>query len=682
MIRGTYLMDEKLNIRNKKTTLRELCRALEIPLPEKFAAMADKPTGVAFRAKRVRKGDICVIIRSAEDFYSASINSKDLYETAIQRGASLIIMGRTAFEKFSLREEDFPVILMDDDRSSVQALVSKLRAGQKGKVVMLTGSVGKTTTKDLCETVTRDRFRTFANQKNTNTPHQVYKFLYEEYDHDYEVYIQEAGAGYRGSVRFSAEMLAPDIFILTNVYNHHFQVYKTYENLFADKSSADDVMPEDGVIITNYDDVHIREHNFRHKVVSFAVDYEDVDYRAINIRQEKAFLCFDIAERSTGTVTPVRIQILGAHNAYNALAAFALGRTLGLSHEVIREDLMKYRTTGVRQNLTSIGGVYFLMDCYNVAEESILLMLKAGQDMELAPGGRKYALVGGENKLGKDVRSRSEAFGKKVAEYPLDQYIFFGKPDMSRASLNHFGDAQDMFQGFRGVTEAPAELVLNLEELADYLRDHVKPGDLVMVKGIYYLDMPIAVDKTFGTSFSFGLSNYLETTTKHQENGFSVGVIKELQEAEIQTGPIADGKLTIPATVAGFPVFRIAPKAFAEKQELTALDLGPSVKNLGAGAFRKTGIQTLTVPGNVKVIEPEAFADCKDLKQVVIENGVTHIGEGAFAGCAALESVVIPASVGQIEADAFRDCVNLKSLQLFCDESVVDDAAFSGCPVG
>ena len=214
-----------------KTTLRTLCEALGIAVPEKFKAVADKAYRIAFRSLRVRPGDISLIIRSGKDLYTSEVNGQ--YQDSLDRGASIVIMSREEFEFLGLDESTAPVILMDHANERVFRFFSIIRKQQQSKVVMLTGSVGKTTTKDLCYAVANGGFTTYANENNTNTPHQVAMHLYYNYNEQNKVFIHEAGAGYFASVRWAASMMQPDIFILTNVYSHHLQVYKSFENIFA-----------------------------------------------------------------------------------------------------------------------------------------------------------------------------------------------------------------------------------------------------------------------------------------------------------------------------------------------------------------------------------------------------------------------------------------------------------------
>jgi len=652
--------DDEWNFDNSNVTLRFLCDGLGIDVPAKFEHMADEPQSIAFRAKRVKAGDICLIIRSAEEFRARGTTSKDLYELAIARGAKLVIMGKDDFVKTGLDEKTSPVILMDHNNERILRLYDRIKKQHAAKVVMLTGSIGKTTTKDICYTVVKDRRRTFGNKRNTNTPHQIARHLFYNTNSQNEVFIQESGAGYRDSVRFAASMLQPDIFILTNVVSHHLQVYKTFENIFKEKVSADDYMNEDGVIITNYDDVNIRNHTFKHKVVSFAIDYEDADYRALNIRQVQDYLTFDILEKATGKVTPININILGKHNAYNVLAAFVLAKTLGISEEEFQEDIAKYKAEGVRQNLVNVGGVYINLDCYNAAEESIMSMLKAGEQFEVKGEGKKYAVVGGENKLGKEVIERSEAFGKELAQIKMSKFLFAGSNDRSEKALNYYGDAASMKKTFEQNSDVPCEFSAGIGDIEKFLKENVKPNDLVLFKGVAWLDMPIAIDRVFGTSFSFGLSNYKEAMKKITGNGFDANLIEEFGRLEMTAGTVTNATVHIPEEVQGYPVFRLGEKIFENNSDIESVELGQTLMNIGEKAFAGcTGLKSVDVPGNVKVIESQAFANCTGLKEVTIAEGVTHIASGAFEDCDALEKVYLPESVKYIDKSAFDGCDNV-----------------------
>lgn len=652
--------EDLFNINSKKATLRVLCQGLGIKVPEKFEAIADDKMKVKFRPEYVKEGDVCLILRSAEDFGMKRTTSKDQYELSVENGAKLVIMGRQEFLNSGLNEEECPVILVDDINARILRLFAMVRKQHEEKMVMITGSVGKTTTKELCDTVTKNRFQTFVNFANTNSVHKVATHLFYKVNQKNEVYIQEAGAGYVGSVTLAGAMLQPDIFILTNVYKHHMENYETLANVFFDKTGTDEFMAKDGIIITNYDDENIRNYKFKHKVVSFAIENEDADYRAVNIKQTMDFLSCDIVEKSTGKTAGIKVRIVGEHNIYNILAAYVLAKVLGVSDDKIQEDLLGYRTDGIRQNLSNVGGTYFNIDCYNVAEESIIAMLKAGEKFELEKGARRIAIIGGENKLGNEASKRSEAFGRSLADIKMDRYLFCGVKVESEKAYNKFGDGKSIRKGFREVSKIPNEYSWKIPNIIWFLRRHVKRGDLVLLKGIYHLNMTIAVDRVFGTSYSFALPHYKDTTHLIKEDGYEASLIEKFKELQILKAPVKEGKLQIPGKIQNHPVFRIKDEAFKNQKAIQEIDLGKSLKNIGKEAFYGcVNLKKLLLPWNVKVIEQSAFENCTQLKKVVIQDGVTHIAERAFAGCQNLGEIFIPDTVGMMEDAVFEGCENV-----------------------
>ena len=126
------------DINSKKATLRVLCRGLGIDVPEKFEAAADDKMKVKFRPEYIKKGEVCLILRSAEDFKMKRTTSKDQLEQALEKGAKLVIMGRQEFVNCELNEEDYPVILVDDLNARMLRLFAMVRKQHNEKVVMIT----------------------------------------------------------------------------------------------------------------------------------------------------------------------------------------------------------------------------------------------------------------------------------------------------------------------------------------------------------------------------------------------------------------------------------------------------------------------------------------------------------------------------------------------------------------
>ncbi len=649
-----------MDIKRTEITLKETCDLLETEIPDKFKDRADEKLSLCFHFKNVKPGDTYLMLRSYEGYSGKGLTTKDQYDDAIDKGAKLIIMSRDYFESFGISEDDFPVILIDDAREKISNFFRKLKSVH-GHTVMITGSIGKTTTKDLCATVAEKNFHYYANSKNTNTLVQAAKHVFAESLNPREVFIQETGMGYKESVELASEMLEPDIFILTNIYKHHLLALGSYENIIYEKTSPDKHMAPNGVIITNYDEEVIRSHEFQHKVISFGVKNEDVDYRAINLEQKYDILALDVLERETGIQTHLEVNLLGEHNAYNILAAYVLGRVLGVAPEKLNEDFKSYKPSGLRQNVRNIAGIVTFVDCYNVSEESIKASLEAGLTIPLEKGARRIALVGGENKLGKQVKSRSYEFGKTLGNLHYDKYIFCGTEDTTMFGLNRFGDGADVARGFQEVSDIPSEYLDTVDDIMKAIQTNVKRGDLMVLKGVWRIGMPIAMDKLFGTSFSYGFSQL--TTGKKRVKGKNCRgyYIPAMDVVEVTRIKAIDGKIQVPDDIEGYSISRIASETFASNSEITSVDFGHSLKNISAELFKNcTGLTEITVPGNVKMIEENAFNGCTGLENVILEDGVLHISEGAFADCGALKTLAIPDSVGMIEENAFENCDILK----------------------
>ncbi|MBO5995345.1 MAG: leucine-rich repeat protein, partial [Firmicutes bacterium] len=641
-------------------SLKETCDLLGIEVPENFRDRADEMLSLCFHFKKLKPGDTYLMLRSYEGYSGKGLTTKDQYDEAIAKGAKLIIMSRDYFEDFDGNEDEFPVILIDDARNKISNFFKQLK-GVHGHTVMITGSIGKTTTKDLCATVAEKNFKYYANSKNTNTLVQAARHVFSESLNPREVFIQECGMGYRESVELASEMLEPDIFILTNIYKHHILALGSYENIIYEKTSPDKHMPPHGVIITNYDEEVIRNHDFQHRVISFGVNNEDVDYRAINLNQQYDILSFDVLERETGIKTHLEVNLLGEHNAYNILAAYVLGRYLGVAPEKLSEDFKTFKPSGLRQNVRNIGGVVTFVDCYNVSEESIRSSLEAGLTIPLEEGARRIALVGGENKLGKNVKSRSYEFGKTLADLNYDKFLFCGTEDTSMFGLNRFGDGEDVARGFQEVSDTPSEYLDTVEDIMEAIQKNVRRGDLMVLKGVWRIGMPVAMDKLFGTSLSYGFSQLTTGKTRVKGNRSRGYYIPAMDVVEVTRIKANNGHIEVPDEIEGHPVTRISPDTFGSDPEITSVHFGNSLRNISAELFKNcTGLTEINIPGNVKMIEENAFNGCIGLESVSLEEGVLHISEGAFADCGALKTISIPDSVGMIEENAFENCDLLK----------------------
>lgn len=646
-----------MNNHFKEMTLNEMCQLMEITLPSRMAYASNTVIKhIALITKHIEKGSAYIVCNNDP-------NVSKVINHAKEKQASAIFIPRKAFQASKLNENDYPVIFTDDWLDQLGKLYSSVRHSYKAKTIAITGTIGKTTTKDLISKIIEDS-SFFCNNGNRNSFLTVAKHITEELTDDLDIYVQEIGAGTPLSIEKSAVMLQPDYFLLLNVKNHHLNTYKTFDALFADKTSVDKHMPAHGKIITNFDDEAISEHSFIHPVISFGINTEKpVDYRAINISETNGKLEFDII--SEEEVVHITLNIIGRHNVYNALAAYVLARQLAIPTEVIVEKLLKYKTSGIRQNYKNIGGYHLYVDCYNVAFDSIKAGIDTMNRFTLNKNAKRFAIIGGENKLGTDAPSLSYQFGQSLANENVDFFYCYGKDNRSNESLNVYGDAYSICNGINSKVPDKAKFFSNQQELIDCLKRDVKCGDIVFFKGIYLLDMPYIIDTVFGSAYTARSDYYKKDAEIITENSFQFKALPVGNELEIYKSLKKRFSLHIPDTAANRKVYRVTGKAFANSRLLTKVFFGKNIIHIATDAFKNcTALRTLHIPSNVMVIEKSAFENCTRLKEVCIDEGVRHIGVQTFKNCKRLKNIQLPNSIGFIDPSAFEDCP--KSLILHC----------------
>ncbi len=648
-----FIKKKSLQInKNVNLNLHKICDIMGVALPFRFRKIADRSNNdLVMDIKSIKSGSIC--------FYMFEEgNLRKNLKSAVNKGVEVVFVGKDTLEKSDVKEREFPIIVLENRMEQVGKLFSTIRKSYKAKTVAITGSVGKTTTNQLLKAAISKEKNTYASGGNLNSYISTARHIVKKLNNKYDVYIQEVGAAAPKAVEKSARMLMPDIAILLNVKEHHINRYGSQENLFYDKASFDRVMDDKSIIIANFDDDMLAKHKFSHKVISFGIEREDVDYRAINIKEENEFLSFDVVHN--GAKEHIKIRIIGRHNVYNALAAYAGAMTLGVGSSEIIKQFENYRTEGIRQNIVDVGGYKLYMDCYNAAFDSIKANFESLEKFELESGKRKIAVIGGENGVGKDIRQKHFEFGKELSKFKVDEIICIGPDTTDLDTINYYGDGKSIYEGLKVSGYKNVKYFSNNEEARKYIEKTITIGDMILFKGIIWLDFPILVDKIFGTSFSFDVGEYKSRLGKVQDPKFVANVIPQFACANIIYRTSEDESVNIPNKIAGLPVYRVTKKIFEKNKKITKASFGMCLRNISEKAFYMCeALKEVNIPSNVKVIEKSAFEGCAELEIVNLEEGLTHISEGTFKKCGKLQSIDIPMSVNFIGEDAFKGCDNL-----------------------
>ena len=477
---------------------------------------------------------------------------------------------------------------------------------------------------------------------------------------EYEYFVHEAGAVRPGTIKEEARYLRPDYAIVTNVRPHHLSSYGTIENLFDDKMEIVKQLNEGGTAIVNFDDERIANFDYHCNVASFGIDTEkDVCYRGKNIRQNAGILEMDVEyEGGTAHLTS---NLVGKYNAYNMLAGFAFGKAIGESDKKIAAAFMKGKLGGTRQNLTKYGSNTFFVDCYNVANETILNSMDILMEIDPDEGGRRIAIVGAENGLGPERKEKTAELGRALSKYAVDEIVCFGDEDESEAGLDRYGDARTLYNTLKECGFENTRLIMTKQDMADYLATGIHKGDAVLFKCITYLDITVPIDKVFGTNFCLSTARVKKNRKDRIGDGFKGYRVWFLKETVI-TGPAGrvPGNLVIPDVLFDRNVFGIDKRAFYQSK-IKTLDLGNTIKVIMPGAFKDCeNLRYVRFPDSLMHIMRGGFRGCDKLTEVRLGKGIRQIDVNAFDGCTALEKVYIPAEADvRIENKAFAENVEI-----------------------
>ncbi len=638
-------------------TLRKMFQIAGLPEPDSFPELIDDPIDEISTKnlwkEKTRGLRVCV----GYIFENSSVGT---YLKMIDEGVVVITYKQIYYSDGSPAR----MILLpkfNDVRHLWVSLGKWMREQLMLPLIAITGSVGKTTTTAFIERIFEQKYKIFATTNNANNSELIVREMLRNLNGTHTMHIQEIGGGAQKQVERVASALRPNYFVITTVLPHHMNNYKTIEKVIEDKTSLDTCADDNAFGVINIDNEHLRNHKFVHRTVTCGIQHQEADYVAKNIRQDGAWLKLDVYMRKSGEICPVQVKILGEHNAYNVLLSFALAKEYGFHEQIICDGLSNFRTDFIRQNYTEISGRFFYIDCFNHAVESIKAALKTTHNLEISPGNRKIAVLGGENALGGNAFSVNFKLGLSLCEYDtIDEFVFFGSPEgTSEAEIDRIGNAYAVYQGAkRVIRDKKISYCSSREELADKFVRETKPGDIILLKGIFHLPLWPVVDLAFGTALTMR-SGVVPVTRAVMEANYRGVYYDYVNGVNLSRGGFSNGKLSIPDTIDEKPVYRTGRDNFRNHQEITSVDFGNAIVNIGTRSFMNCkNIKSIELPKSVLHIEEGAFRDCRGIKTVVM-HGVEHISSKAFANCVALTKVYISKCCCYIENDAFDNCPKL-----------------------
>ena len=379
------------------------------------------------------------------------VDGHDFIAQVAEKGAACVLC-----ERFT--DAAVAQIRVPDTQAALRALAAWYRSRFSIPVVGVTGSVGKTTAKEMIASVLGQRFNTLKTEKNFNNELGVPLTLFRLRE-EHEAAVVEMGISGFGEMTRLAEMVRPDIGVYTLIGDAHLEFLGDRAGVLRAKGEMVSAMGPDAVIVANGDDALLRAHDFGRRTVLFGLD-QQCDVRAVDVAPDglAGMRCTIV---SGGRRIPVRIPAFGDHMVYAALMGAAVGLELGLTDEEIAAGVAAYETVGSRGRIIDTGRITIVDDCYNANPTSTR---SAIESLGRLPG-RHVAILGDMRELG----AASPALHRQVGAFAAEKCALVAAcgPEASQIAAGAGPDAL---------------YYPDVASLLSALPDIVRPGDTVLVK--------------------------------------------------------------------------------------------------------------------------------------------------------------------------------------------------------
>ena len=401
---------------------------------------------IVIDTRAVESGDLFAAFRGER------VDGHDFIPAAFERGAACCI-GERAPEG-----ETRPVIVVPDVLTALEQITAGYRGDFDLPVVGITGSVGKTTAKEMISAVLEQHFRTLKTEGNLNNRYGVPMML-SQLNSGHEAAVIEMGISEFGEMTRLARMVQPTMAVYTTIGHAHLEFLHDLDGVLRAKTEMLDLMPETAPVIVNGDDEKLRSLQCRQRKITYGFD-AGCDVRAENLKTGMPQTCEIVCGMRR---IPVRIPAFGQHYVYAALAAAAVGMLLGLDDREIADGISAFHNVGRRGETFSSAGITVVDDSYNANPDSVCNGI---DNLIRMPGARHICILGDMLELGENTLNMHYDVGSYAREKGIDLVLTSGScaGEMSRAA------------GERGRNFESREALINA------LPELLKEGDCVLVK--------------------------------------------------------------------------------------------------------------------------------------------------------------------------------------------------------
>lgn len=424
-------------------------------------------TGIAIDSRKVKKGGLFIPIKGER------VDGHSFIPAVMEAGALACLS-----EKKLEEPPEGPYILVESTPAAMKKIAAFYRQSLGIKVVGITGSVGKTSTKEMIASVLKEKFKVHKTAGNFNNEIGLPLTIFDITE-EHEVAVLEMGISDFGEMHRLAEIANPDICVITNIGLCHLENLGSRDGILKAKTEVFDHLRGEGIVILNGDDDKLStiESVNGKKPVFYGKDKGDAFASEItSLGMEGIRMVLHLQKESR----EVTIPIAGEHNVYNALAAACVGNACGMDIDAICRGIAAVETISGRSHLIQKNGVTVIDDCYNANPVS----MQSSIDVLSQAQGRKIAVLGDMGELGESEKALHAEVGRYAAEKQIDKLYCAGElsKEMAKAAEN--------------VPESCTEVhyFSTKEELLEALEKDIKKGDTLLVKASHFMQFPKIVE--------------------------------------------------------------------------------------------------------------------------------------------------------------------------------------------
>ena len=420
--------------------------------------------GAGNDTRKLMPGQLFVALQGVRDGH-------DFIPAALEKGAAAVLCTHC--------DGDYPAIVVPDTRIALGDIARRERQRIGMQVVGVTGSVGKSTTKEMVACVLRSKYRVSKTPVNHNNDIGMPMAILA-IPEDTQVAVLEMGMNHFREIAYLTGIARPDLAVIINIGTMHIEHLGSMEGILRAKLEIREGMKPDSKLLLNGDDNLLWNLHTDPNINStyFGVRNPQCGVQGVDVVEKDEKICLQV--KYDGGQFPLELNLEGEHYVSDALAAVSVGLAMGVAPEQIRQQLSHFQNMEGRQEIYRAGAYTIIRDCYNAGPESMAAALNVLGNRS----GRKVAVLGDMLELGACATAEHYKVGRIAAE-KADVLLAYG-PNSTRV-------LHGALTG--GMPESRTRAFTDKEKLVNYLKQAAQPGDVMLFKGSHGMHMEQVLDQ-------------------------------------------------------------------------------------------------------------------------------------------------------------------------------------------